>query len=176
PAPARSAARAGDAHRRVSRGPCRLRRAAVGRLARRRPEALRRRVTVRRLTWLGVALLLATIAWHVDANPTRLVRGLPWMWDFVRRMVPPDSRVLPSALAGAVGTIGIALIGTALAAALAVPLGFLSARNVAPPALYYGVRTGLNFFRSIDTLVYALLIVAAVGLGPFPGMLAVVTY
>src|SRR5262249_46350291 len=59
---------------------------------------------------------------------------------------------------------------------LAIPLGFLSARNVAPPALYYAVRSALNFFRSIDTLVYALLFVAAVGLGPFPGMLAVVAY
>ncbi len=38
------------------------------------------------------------------------------------------------------------------------------------------MRTALNFFRSIDTLVYALLFVAAVGLGPFPGMLAVVAY
>jgi phosphonate transport system permease protein len=125
---------------------------------------------------VGAAALLALIAWHTDANPVRLVRGLPWMWDFVRRMVPPDLRVLPSALRGAVGTIEIALLGTGLAAVLAVPLGFLSARNVAPPALYYVVRTALNFFRSIDTLVYALFFVAAVGLGLFPGMLAVVAY
>jgi phosphonate transport system permease protein len=131
---------------------------------------------VKRAAWLAAALLLAAIAWHIEANPARLVRGAPWMWDFVRRMVPPDLRVLPSALAGAVSTIEIALLGTGLAAALAVPLGFLSARNVAPPTLYYGVRTALNFFRSIDTLVYALLFVAAVGLGPFPGMLAVVAY
>jgi phosphonate transport system permease protein len=131
---------------------------------------------VRRLGWIGGALLLAVIAWDIDANPARLVRGLPWMWDFVRRMVPPDPRVLPAALKGAVGTIEIALLGTGLAAALAVPLGFLSARNVAPPGVYYAMRTALNFFRSIDTLVYALLFVAAVGLGPFPGMLAVVAY
>jgi phosphonate transport system permease protein len=131
---------------------------------------------VRRAAWLAGAVVLLVVAWHIDANPERLVRGLPWMWDFVRRMVPPDPRVLPSALKGAVGTVEIALLGTALAAALAVPLGFLSARNVAPPALYYAVRTALNFFRSIDTLVYALLFVAAVGLGPFPGMLAVVAY
>ncbi|HEY7140413.1 MAG TPA: phosphonate ABC transporter, permease protein PhnE [Methylomirabilota bacterium] len=131
---------------------------------------------MRRAAWLGAAAVLLVVAWHIDANPERLVRGLPWMWDFVRRMVPPDLRVLPSALKGAVGTVEIALLGTALAAALAVPLGFLSARNVAPPALYYAVRTALNFFRSIDTLVYALLFVAAVGLGPFPGMLAVVAY
>jgi phosphonate transport system permease protein len=131
---------------------------------------------VKRAAWLGAVALLAVIAWHIEANPARLVRGAPWMWDFVRRMVPPDLRVLPSALVGAVATIEIALLGTGLAAALAVPLGFLSARNVAPPTLYYGVRTALNFFRSIDTLVYALLFVAAVGLGPFPGMLAVVAY
>jgi phosphonate transport system permease protein len=131
---------------------------------------------VRRLAWLGVAIALVAIAWHIDADPVRLVRGLPWMWGFVRRMVPPDLAVLPAALKGAVGTIEIALLGTGLAAALAIPLGFLSARNVAPPALYYAVRTALNFFRSIDTLVYALLFVAAVGLGPFPGMLAVVAY
>ena len=131
---------------------------------------------MKRAAWLGAAALLAVIAWHIEANPARLVRGAPWMWDFVRRMVPPDLRVLPSAVVGAVATIEIALLGTGLAAALAVPLGFLSARNVAPPTLYYGVRTALNFFRSIDTLVYALLFVAAVGLGPFPGMLAVVAY
>lgn len=131
---------------------------------------------MRRVAWLGSLALLALIAWHIDADPVRLARGLPWMWDFVRRMVPPDLRVLPSALKGAVGTIEIALLGTGLAAALAIPLGFLSARNVAPSALYYAVRAALNFFRSIDTLVYALLFVAAVGLGPFPGMLAVVAY
>ena len=131
---------------------------------------------MKRAAWLGVAVLLVAIAWHTDASPARLVRGLPWMWDFVRRMMPPNLAVLPAALKGALGTIEIALLGTALAAALAVPLGFLSARNVAPPALYYVVRTALNFFRSMDTLVYALLFVAAVGLGPFPGMLAVVAY
>jgi phosphonate transport system permease protein len=123
-----------------------------------------------------VAILFVAVAWHIDADPVRLARGLPWMWDFVRRMVPPDFRVLRSALVGAVGTIEIALLGTGVAAALAIPLGFLSARNVSPPAVYYAVRAALNFFRSIDTLVYALLFVAAVGLGPFPGMLAVVAY
>ena len=64
----------------------------------------------------------------------------------------------------------------AAAALLALPLGFLSARNVAPPPLFYPARTALNLFRSVDTLVYALIFVAAVGLGPFPGVLAVVAY
>jgi phosphonate transport system permease protein len=122
------------------------------------------------------AVLVGALAWDTGADPVRFARGVPWMLDFVRRMVPPDLAVLPAALAGAVKTVEIALLGTLAAAALAVPLGFVSARNVAPPALYYPARTALNFFRSIDTLVYALLFVAAVGLGPFPGVLAVVAY
>ena len=122
------------------------------------------------------AVVLGAIAWDTGADPVRFVRGLPWMWDFVRRSVPPDLRVLSAALVGAWKTFEIALLGTAAAALVAVPLGFLSARNVAPPAVYYPARATLNFLRSIDTLVYALLFVAAVGLGPFPGILAVVAY
>ena len=122
------------------------------------------------------AVVLGAIAWDTDADPVRFVRGLPWMWDFVRRSVPPDLSVLSPALVGAWKTFEIALLGTAAAALVAVPLGFLSARNVAPPAVYYPARATLNFLRSIDTLVYALLFVAAVGLGPFPGILAVVAY
>ena len=44
---------------------------------------------MKRATWLAVAILLVAIAWHIDADPARLVRGLPWMWGFLRRMVPP---------------------------------------------------------------------------------------
>lgn len=124
---------------------------------------------------LGAAVL-AWVAWDTRADPVRLARGVPWMLDFLRRMVPPDWRVLPAALEGALKTVEIALLGTVAAAVAAFPLGFCSARNVAGPAVYYPVRAGLNFFRSIDTLVYALLFVAAVGLGPFPGVLAVVAY
>ena len=79
-------------------------------------------------------------------------------------------------LAGALTTVEIALLGTTVAAALALPLGFLSARNVAGRAVFYPARAMLNFFRSVDTLVYALVFVAAVGLGPFPGVLAVIAY
>lgn len=124
---------------------------------------------------LGV-LVLAWTAWDTGSDPARFVRGLPWMADFVRRMLPPDLTVLPAALRGALTTVEIALLGTVAAAVLALPLGFLSARNVAPPALFHPARAVLNLCRSVDTLVYALLFVAAVGLGPFPGVLAVVAY
>jgi phosphonate transport system permease protein len=131
---------------------------------------------VRRAAVFVALAVLGWLAWDTGADPVRLARGLPWILDFLRRMLPPDVRVFPAAVAGAVTTVEIALLGTATAAVLALPLGFVSARNVAPAPLFYPARTVLNLFRSVDTLVYALIFVAAVGLGPFPGVLAVVAY
>jgi phosphonate transport system permease protein len=119
-------------------------------------------------------LLWSAVATEVSL--ARMIEGLPYMWDFVRRMVPPDLSVLGNALRGAVQTIQIAVVGTAAAAVLALPVGFAAARNAAPRWLFYGARLLLNTFRAVDTLVYALFFVAAVGLGPFPGVLAVVVY
>lgn len=126
-----------------------------------------------------ILAILAVYAWFLEATEVsliRLVRGVPWMADFVRRMVPPDLSVLASAVTGALQTLQIAVVGTTLAAVLALPLGFLSARNVVPGQMFYPARVLFNLFRSVDTMVYALFFVAAVGLGPFPGILAVVTY
>lgn len=127
---------------------------------------------------LGIGFLVL-YGWFLSATEvslSRLIRGLPWMADFLRRMVPPDLSVLNSAAVGALQTFQIAVVGTTVAAVLALPLGFLSARTVVSQPIFYPARALLNFFRSIDTMVYALFFVAAVGLGPFPGVLAVVTY
>ena len=125
---------------------------------------------MKRAAWLGAAVLLVAIAWHIGRQIPRgscgACRGCgiscaAWC----RR----TSGVLPAALVGAVGTIEIALLGTRAGRgagdAARIPLG----AQRRPAAVYYAARAALNFFRSIDTLVYALLFVAAVGLGPFPG-------
>ena len=129
--------------------------------------------------WAGWAAIAAVFVWSAVATEVslgRMIEGLPFMWDFLRRMVPPDPSVLGNALHGAIETIQIAIVGTTVAAVLALPVGFAAARNAAPPWLFYGSRLLLNAFRAVDTLVYALFFVAAVGLGPFPGVLAVIVY
>jgi phosphonate transport system permease protein len=129
--------------------------------------------------WVGWAALLAVFfwsAWATEVSAARMVEGLPFMLDFVGRMFPPDLSVIGNALTGAVQTLQIAVVGTGVAAVLALPIAFAAARNAAPPWLFYGARLLLNAFRAIDTLVYALFFVAAVGLGPFPGVLAVIVY
>jgi phosphonate transport system permease protein len=133
----------------------------------------------RRSRWAAWAVILGAIVWsavETEVSLGRMIEGLPFMWDFLRRMIPPDLSVLGNALRGAMETIQIAVVGTAVAAVLALPMGFAAARNAAPPWLFYWARSLLNAFRAVDTLVYALFFVAAVGLGPFPGVLAVMVY
>jgi len=126
--------------------------------------------------WAAILALFLWSAWATELSLSRSIEGLPFVLDFLRRMVPPDPSVLGHALRGATQTLQIAIVGTAIAAILALPVGFLAARNVSPPWLFYVARSILNMFRAVDTLVYALIFVAAVGLGPFPGVLAVVAY
>ena len=135
-----------------------------------------RRRRARGVFWLIYLAAFVYFAWDTEVSLAKVQRGLPWMGDFLVRMFPPDFSVLGGALKGALETFEIAFVGTTIAAGIALPLGFLSARNIARPGAFYAIRSMLNFFRSIDTMVYALFFVAAVGLGPFPGVLAVVAY
>lgn len=74
-------------------------------------------------------------------------------------------------------TLRIATLGTVLAAALALPLGLLAARNLrAPRALFYGAKAVLDSLRAIHTLVFGLLFVGIVGLGATAGILAVAAH
>ena len=71
-------------------------------------------------------------------------------------------------------TVAMAAIGTTLATLLAIPMAVLASRNITPlPGLYYPARWFLNALRGIDSFVFALLFVAAVGLGPFAGVLGI---
>ena len=129
--------------------------------------------------WAGALAIAAAFiwsAWSTEVSLGRLVEGVPFMVDFLGRMLPPDLRVLGQALRGALQTLQIAIVGTGVGAVLALPVAFAAARNTSPRWTFYWTRSALNAFRAVDTLVYALFFVAAVGLGPFPGVLAVVVY
>jgi phosphonate transport system permease protein len=108
-----------------------------------------------------------------DFSLLGFIEGFPYMADFLIRMVPPDFSILPRAVTAAVETVQIAILGTTLAVFFAFPLGFLAARNMTYRLGVYTVfRTVSNICRGVSEIVWALLFVAMVGLGPFPGVLA----
>lgn len=110
----------------------------------------------------------------VDARPAELVNGVTGMADIISRSFPPALSAVPDAVFAALETFDIALIGTAAALVMALPLSVFAAENLAPSrSLYVAARGIITVCRVIPDLVWALLFVTAVGLGPFAGVLAV---
>jgi phosphonate transport system permease protein len=99
------------------------------------------------------------------------------MLSLLLRMLPPDLSYAPALVGPTLETLAIALWGTTLGACIALPLGIGAARNMTPHrALYAVARLTLNMQRGISELVWALLFVAAVGLGAFPGVVALAVH
>jgi phosphonate transport system permease protein len=128
----------------------------------------------------SVGLLLAGLAgyclWLFDASPMRLWNGLGQLGTILSHMFPPTAKdMFWEYLASMAQTVGMAFIGTVVAALLAIPLGMLGAKNVLPNWLARFVfRRSSDVMRGVDQLIWALIFVRAVGLGPLAGILAII--
>jgi phosphonate transport system permease protein len=113
----------------------------------------------------------------VDLNfsPARLISGLSQLGWITLMMLPPDpGSSLPLYLKALGETLSIALLGTTLAAVFALPVSLLAARNIVRSnILRFPVRRVLDSIRGVDTLIWALVWINVVGLGPFAGVLAI---
>ena len=153
---------------------------ARARLAAAYPQALRP-APARRLRVIAVAAVLAGIAvlgfWRLDFNLGRIGSGLAQLGHFVTLMMPPNPGTqLPLYIHALGETLAIAFLGTLLGAVVAFPFGFLAAKNVIPNIFaHFAVRRMLDTVRGVDRLIWALIFVTVVGLGPFAGILAIAT-
>jgi phosphonate transport system permease protein len=121
-----------------------------------------------------LVLVVVQSAIVVQARPQDLVTGAYGMADIIRRAMPPDFANINMIWWPTLETIDIAIFGTLGGVIMAMPLAILAAENVTPSrGLYYAARGVIGFARSVPDLVWALLFVTAVGLGPFPGALAI---
>jgi len=126
---------------------------------------------------LAIAVFAAfyAVCFHyAQIDPGRLWAGLPRLGTWAARAWPPDFSEFGTLLQRAAETLAIATIGTTLGVLIAATICLLAARNVTPsPVLHLPARWLLNLLRGIDAFVFALIFVAAVGLGPFAGVLGV---
>ncbi|MDR3588394.1 MAG: phosphonate ABC transporter, permease protein PhnE [Negativicutes bacterium] len=131
-------------------------------------------VVLRRgLLLVFLAVVYVWSAYGTNLNIAELIRGVPQLGDILGRMLPPNLSILPRLLGPTVETLQISIWGTTLAIFFTIPFGLAAARNIAPhPLIYRASRFILNATRSISEIIFALVFVAAVGLGPFPGVLA----
>jgi len=130
------------------------------------------------VTAAALALLVFGLL-RLEVSPARLLDGFGQLLHFLTLMVPPDPGTMSRTaliLKGLAETLAIAFLGTLGAAILALPLGFLAARNTSVNRLVHFLsRRFLDGVRGIDALIWALIWVSVVGLGPFAGVLAILT-
>jgi phosphonate transport system permease protein len=145
--------------------------AALATLPRR--NALSATIALGLLAGAAGSLALLDITW------SRFVTGLGKLGELLFFMLPPSTGGWPKALVylDALGeTVAIALLGTLLAALLAFPVGFMAAKNVMTQRLvHFSSRRFLDTVRGVDELIWALIWINVVGLGPFAGVLAIAT-
>ena len=128
-------------------------------------------------TYLAIALFVAVVGAimvDLEINPVDMVRNASaYLADVIGRMLPPDFSDLGSLLRSMLETVEIAFLGTILAIFISIPIGLLSARNIAPHyGIYIVARTIAVFFRAIPEFIMAMILVIAIGFGAIPGVVA----
>jgi phosphonate transport system permease protein len=111
----------------------------------------------------------------LDFSPPRFFSGRHQLGWITLMMIPPDpGSSLPAYLVALGETLSIALLGTTIAAVFALPVALLAANNIVPSHIFrFPVRRFLDSIRGVDTLIWALVWINVVGLGPFAGVLAI---
>jgi phosphonate transport system permease protein len=126
-----------------------------------------------RLAGWGLALAILAWSWHAaEMNPWVLIKDSGNMAVFAVGFFPPNFHDWQFYLQEMIATIHIAIWGTVLSVIFSIPLGLLSSHNIVSAWIFQPVRRMMDACRAINEMVFALLFVVAVGLGPFAGVLA----
>lgn len=114
---------------------------------------------------------------EAEFSLSRIIVGAGRLGDFAALMVPPEPGAnLKLYVFAMIETLAIALLGTSIAAFLAFPVAILACRNVLPIWLArFFLRRSFDTIRGVETLIWALIWISAVGMGPFAGVLAMAT-
>jgi len=113
---------------------------------------------------------------NVDADPRDFVEGLPNIGIMLQEITEVDSSLFVTAFWAMLETIEMAFIGTVVGVAIALPLSLLAARNLNRKFVYIPIRALLAATRTFPSILWAILFVIVVGLGPFAGVLAIIMY
>ena len=130
-----------------------------------------------KLLYGGVFAGLLVLAFYfVRLNPWTVITKLPDIWEVGTRMFPLDfTSARDSIITGLTQSIAIALMATFFGFLFALPLGLLAARNVTVNRFVYAfARLTVTLVRGTPELIVCVIFVAAMGLGPIPGIFALV--
>ena len=127
----------------------------------------------------------------IDINGSNLLNGMPRLGDYISQILPSieiNKLFLGSKDQGSIAywyfnlpkylkllfeTFNMALLATIVGSALALFLSFLAAKNTSPNSLlFFTIRRMLEFFRGVPEIIFAILFVWLLGIGPLAGIIA----
>jgi phosphonate transport system permease protein len=141
-----------------------------------RPSPPRRSLAVP----IGLVAFVAVTVWAgvaIQFNPVEIVEGIGGADRIVRALLEPRWEFLPNTAQPMLETFQMAVIATAIGCAIGLPLAFLASRVTSPNRFVYTLdRSILNVIRAIPDILYALVFVSAVSIGPLAGILALILF
>jgi phosphonate transport system permease protein len=121
----------------------------------------------------GFVISTIGVAVHLNINPITIFESFSYFSDIISRMIPPDFSNFGALIVSMFETVEIGFLGTVLATLLSIPIGLMSAKNIAPSKwIYYPARLVTTFFRAVPEFILAMILVISVGFGALPGVLA----
>ena len=126
---------------------------------------------------IGIVIAAVVVmSYNIDANPVEFVEGIPNLAIVAKEMTEVELDLFAIAFWSMLETIEMAFIGTVVGVAIALPLSMLAARNLNRKLVYVPIRALLAAARTFPSILWAILFVIMVGLGPFAGILAIIMY
>ncbi len=125
---------------------------------------------------LAVVLIIVGSSIHLNFNPISVIQDAKNSGVIIGELMQVDFSVADRVLQAIVETLEMALIGSSIGFAIAIPMALIASRNISPFYLSAIFRGILNIFWSIPPLLWAIMLVSVAGLGPTAGILAIALF
>ena len=124
----------------------------------------------------AIIAIVVVMSYDVGVDPVAFVEGLPNLGIVLKEMTEFESEHWGTAFWAMLETIEMAFIGTILGVVISLPISIFAARNISSKYVYGPLRALLAATRTFPSILWAILFVIVVGLGPFAGILAITLY
>jgi phosphonate transport system permease protein len=129
------------------------------------------------LGFLAVTWLALSEEFGIGLDLGALIEDIARGQGILSELLDPNWAFIPNTVRPMLETIQMAILGSAIGCTLALPVSFLASRVTSPNRAVFALDRGvLSVVRAIPDILYALLLVAAVGVGPLPGVLALTLF
>lgn len=123
--------------------------------------------------WFCLTVIFVLGMLHLNITPERLLSSLERGQHILSVMLPPSLDEPRSIGEAALESVQVAIVGTVFGIIFSIILAVFAARNLTPHiSVSYLIKAFAGFVRAVPALIWAILFIIAVGLGPVPGIMA----